>query len=256
MSDTTPLHCTAALAIECELAGAPPRAVLDRAQAGRYGDGLAADLLRLFPEVAELDLVCVGAVYDQAQLLRPGWPLHAALAGLDARFGSREASARVLAIGAHDAHFPDAALDPDTRLYGSAMLVMPWLLRGDAGRIAATGARLERELLDRGMAGAEFALLLRELLGVPIRHVRHLTAFDLCALACAQYEHAGLGALWQIVETALLAPERAQTFDLPEGGCLHWRTDGHVEAEAVADPRRLAQCAAILGAHGLELRAA
>jgi hypothetical protein len=255
MSDTAPLHCTAALAIECELAGAPPQATLDRARAERYGDALAADLLRLFPEIAELDLVCAGALYDQAQLLRPGWPLHAALAGLDARFGSRERSARVLAIGAHEGHFPDAALDPDPRLYGSAMLVMPWLLRGDAGRIAATGSLLERELLDRGMAGADFALTLRELLGVPIRHVRHLTAFDLCALACAQYEHAGLGPLWQIVETALLAPGREQTVELADGGRLHWRGD-HVEAGDLHDPRRLAQCAAILGAHGLEVRAA
>lgn len=256
MPDSSLLHCAAALAIECEQAGPPVAATLDRQHAERYGDALAGDLLRLFPDVADLDLVCVGAMYDQAQLLRPGWPLHAALAGLDARFGSAERPARVLAVGAHAGRFPDAALDPDTRLHGSAMLVMPWLLRGEPSRIATTGARLERELLDRGMAGADFALTLRELLGMPIRHVRHLTVFDLCALACAQYEHAGLGALWQIIETALLAPEREQVTTLPDGMRLRWRGGDGVEAEAVDDRRRFMQCAAILGAHGLTLREA
>ena len=238
------------VAIECEGAGIPPRVRLDRRHAELLVGQLAADLAAHVPAVRALDFVAVGAVYDQAQLLRPQWPLHAALAEALERL-PEAGGARVVALGAHEGRLPIAALEPESALFGSPLLVLPCLLAGRAETAAEVGRVLETELLERGLAGASFALAVGEAFGVRVSHARHLTTFDLCAMACAQYEHAGLAAIWEIIEAALLAPERAHSATLPNGDRLHWR-DGAAIADT-ADPRQLAQCRAILAAHGLAL---
>ena len=240
----------ALLAVECEAPGIPPRVVLDRTTAEALVEQLAADLASHLPDVRALDLVAVGALYDQAQLLRPQWPLHAALGDALTRLPTQR-GARVIAVGAHAGRMPVAALEPDHGLLGSPMLVLPWLLAGPPDMAAAIGRQFEQDLLERGLAGAALALALGDAFGVRVTHARHMTTFDLCALASAQYEHAGLGALWQIIEAALLAPDRAHTATLPNGDLLHWH-DGAASTDT-RDPRQLAQCRAILAAHGLVL---
>lgn len=238
------------VAVECEAPGVPPRTVVDRSRAEQLVGTLAADLAGHVPAVRALDLVAVGAVYDQAQLLRPQWPLHAALGDALARL-PEHGDPRVIALGTHAGHLPVATLEPETGLLGSPMLVLPWLLAGPVGIAAAVGRQFEHDLLERGLAGAALALALGDAFGVHITHARHMTTFDLCALASAQYQHAGLDALWQIIEAALLAPERAHSATLPNGDLLHWR-DGFASTDT-RDSRQLAQCRAILAAHGLVL---
>lgn len=245
------LHCPAVLAIECELAAVPALAMLDRVAAERFGTALSRDLARLVPGIESVDLVCSAALYDQAQILRPGWPVHAALADLRDRLAAGAIQASVMSIGAHAGRMPMPALEPDPRLHGSAMLLMPWLLRGERETITEITAQLERDLLDRGMAGASFALDLRDLLGFPIQHVRHMTVYDLCALTCAQYEHAGLASVWRIIENALLAGDREESTTLADGSTLHYGA-GEIVSDT-DDPRLRAQCRAILAAHGLAL---
>lgn len=243
-------HLMALVAVECETPGVPPTVMLDRATASVLADALAHDLARHIPEIRSLDFVFVGAFYDQAQLLRPQWPLHAALADALERL-PRDAGAHVVALGTHQGRLPLAALEPEKELLGSPMLVMPWLLSGPAGIIGAVGQRLEQELLDQGLIGAELALAIGEAFGVKTTHARHLTTLDLCALACAQYEHAGLGGLWQVIEAALLEPDQARSATLADGS--HLRHQGGVVHGDSTDRRQRAQNRAILAAHGLEL---
>lgn len=233
--------------------GAPPVTTLDRATASILADALAHDLAVHVPEIRELDFVFVGALYDQAQLLRPQWPLHAALADALERLPRGPGEGHVIALGAHEGRLPLATLEPDAGLLGSPMLVIPWLLSGAPEIIEKVGQRLERELLDRGLIGAELALAIGEAFGIKTAHARHLTTLDLCAMTCAQYEHADLGGIWQIIEAALLNPDQEQVAALSEGGALRYR-GGVVECDS-SDLRRLAQCRAIFAAHGLELTA-
>jgi hypothetical protein len=244
-------HVAALIAIECEAPGAPPRCVLDRGTAAALADAVAHDLATAVPEVNGLDFVFVGALYDQAQLLRPGWPLHATLADALERLPRGSDAAHVIALGAHEGKLPLKPLEPETALFGSPMLVVPWLLSGPSALVAAVGLRLERELLDQGLIGAELALAIGEAFGIKTTHARHMTTLDLCALACAQYEHAELGALWQVIEAALLKPDQDQLATLADGSVLHYR-QGRVECNS-QDQRRMAQTRAILAAHGLEL---
>lgn len=244
-------HVTALIAVECEIPGTPPRTTLDRDTAAILADAVAHDLAAQVAEIRALDFVFVGALYDQAQLLRPGWPLHAALTEALDRLPRDPGASHVVALGSRDSRMPLSALEPDRDLLGSPMLVMPWLLAGPGEVIGAVGQRLERELLDNGLIGAELALALGEAFGVKTAHARHMTTLDLCALACAQYEHAGLGALWQLIETALLRPGQVQTVHLDDGSVLRYG-DGVVHSDG-GDRRRIAHHRAILAAHGLDL---
>lgn len=244
-------HVTALLAIECAGPGVPAHPVLDRDEAERLVGMLAFDLARHAGAAAQLDLVAVGALYDQAQLLRPRWPLHAALADALERLPPAQGTGRVIALGAHQGQLPSSMLEPDAGLYGSPMLVLPWLLAGPPATVAEVGRQLEHELLERGLADAALSMAVADAFGLEVTHARHLTLFDLCALTCSQYQHAGLGALWQVIEVALLSPDCAETVALDADDTLAWR-DGRAHLHS-SDRTRQAQYRAILAAHGIAL---
>ena len=155
------------------------------------------------------------------------------------------------------------------------MRLLPWVLGGDAGIVAGVGDAFERDLLERGMAGAATALAAQERVGLRLEHARHLTVHDLAAMMALQYEHAGAGALWPILEAALLAPDSEQWLDAPPEPLLHyvdgearialfspagWRAryaaadtdDGdRLERRFEQFQARQRQFAAVLGAHGI-----
>ena len=237
-------------------------------------ESLALDLARVAPRAADCDLVLAAAHFDPAEALRPGWPLHRRLSELHARAPSANASgARIIAFGA-DAHGQvPLPLMAEPELRGGALRVLPFLLSG--AEAAAVRELLEAELLDRGMASARTALLAQDAFAARIEHARLLTLHDLAAMTALQYEHAGLGALWPVIETALLAPGAEAGVDAPPeprvryaGKVAHleipsptrWQcdfaaTDLDPERAArgyAAYEARLRQFAAVLTAHGIE----
>jgi hypothetical protein len=274
-----------ALALELAPGTAPARAVLGQEDAGRLAGLIGHDLALLAPEAAApaltaLDLVVAGAHFDPAELLRPGWPLHRRLQELHARapraFEPPGFESRVIAFGADARGEVPPPLRAEPELLGGPMRVVPFLLVGDPDAVQAVGTTLERELLDRGMARAETALHAQEGFAARIEHARYLTAWDLAALTAMQYRHAGLDALWALLETALLAPAQEAWLDAPPEPLLRY-ADGEVRmlvfdrddwraryAADETDPARLdrgfahfrarqRQFGAILGAHGIEV---
>ena len=109
--------------------------------------------------------------------------------------------------------------------------------------------RFERKLLDGGMGSSELALALQDAFGIQVRHVQHLTVFDLCAVTCAQYEHAGFGPVWQLIENALLTPDRDHHVEV-DG--QDWRGHGsHVLVQGNSPAS--GHYRAILAAHGIRV---
>ncbi len=249
---------------------------LPQAQAGLLGERMAHDLAEFAPDAAQLQLAAVAAHYDAIELLRPGWPLHRELARLAARApGDGAAGGRMVVFGAHDGQLPEALRPADDYL-GGPLRLLPFVLDGDAVTAASVGEAFERDLIERGMAGAGTALLAQEAFGLRIEHARYLTLHDLAAMMALQYDHAGLAALWPVIETALLAPGQEQWLDAPPEPMVHyvdgearialftptaWRARYADDADA-GDSGRLArrfeqfqgrqrQFAAVLGAHGI-----
>ena len=79
-------HCALVVAIEFPVpeSGVParPNSYFERALAQPLANQLAFELGKQLPSLDGLGLVWMAACYDQAQILRPGLPIHAALAAL------------------------------------------------------------------------------------------------------------------------------------------------------------------------------
>ena len=215
------LSCLGALALELSPGTSPGRVLVDQAEAGELAGLMARDLARFVPAAAALDLGLVAALFDPVELLRPGWPRHAEIERLIAQAPAR-GEARVIAFGARDGVLP-ASLSPEPDYAGGPLRLLPFVLRGDGATMAQVGAALEETLLETGMAGADTALQAQRSFGATIEHARYLTAHDLAAMTAMQYEHAGLAALWPLIETALFAPEEECVLDAPPEPRVWWR---------------------------------
>ena len=216
--------CPALLALELDAGSVPAQLVLDRDAAAELASLIAADLARLVPGADELGLALLGAVYDQAQILRPGWPIYAELAEHYTRaMRIHGDDVPVFALAAHDGQMPSPTLQPERELLGGTMLLIPWILIGDATRAGAVGKLMERDFVAKGEAGAATADWLMRHFGLRLQHARYLTRNDLCALASVQLEHAGFGALWQLLEGALLAPEQTEEAISASGQSFFYR---------------------------------
>lgn len=255
--------------------GQPPReAALAVARAGDVAELLGRDLVALAPAAAGCDLALLGAHFDPAEVLRPGWPVHRRVQELLQRAPGRGQGARAIGFGADAAGEVPLPLHCDPALAGGGLRVLPFVLQGED--VEAVATVLEAELLDRGMASAGLALALQDGLGASIEHARLLSLHDLLAMTALQYENAGLAPLWTLLEAALLEPDAEAWLDrAPEP--LARYGDGEVRialmdpvawharnAPAEADAARLErgfalfqarqrQFAAVLGAHGIDV---
>ncbi len=265
------ISCPGVLALECSTDTLPARPVLDRDDAETLAGHIAADLATLLPDLSDTRLAVAGALFDAAQLLRPGFPAWATLDELAARLPRERGG--IVALGARDGRMPVQPLTPDPRLAGSPMLYLPWTVQADPERGRTLGEAMEVELVGRGEAGPRTADFLMRTLDMRLEHARYLSRHDLLAMTCVQYEHAGLAPLWTTLEAALLSPYAEEATvsarGLPmryAGGAVHvasplaqLRATRH---ESTADAAHtlagwvfeLRQYAAVLAAHQLPLR--
>lgn len=263
------LHCLGALAVELAPAAGLARTTLDRTAADALAGLIAFDLQRLLPGIDALDGVFAGALFDPAELLRPGWPVHAGLIELaQAVPGAR--GSRVIAFGTADGEMPVPSLQPDPGLEGGPLRLLPFVLVGDERDAQAVGQAMEEKLLDTGMTLATTALALQDAFGCKLEHARFMSIHDLCALVAVQYQHAGLEPVWRMIEVALLAPGATEWLREP-GEPVAVHTHGTLriadpdyaawEAQYLPQPvdradyqrsrMRLRQWVSILAAHGI-----
>jgi hypothetical protein len=258
------------LALERVAGDLPPPLSLSRDEAAELAELVAADLHALVPQVAEVRLALVGALFDPVELLRPGFPVWATLDEL-ARRVPRGQLDNVVAFGSHEGRMPAQPLEPSPIFADGPMRLLPISLLAPEALAAELSEQLEIQLVGRGEAGALTSDWLIRTLGVPLEHVRYLSRNDLLALTCVQYEHVNLAPLWTLLEAALLTPYREESAMSARGLTLHY-AQGKVSAQSPTqwlarqpdnDPSRthefagmvfeLRQYAALLDAHQLPL---
>ena len=263
------------LALELGEGPAPATRMLPTEAAAALAGFVAGDLVRLLPGVEALGLGLAAALFDQAQLLRPGWPAFSRLAMLyDEHVRGRDPAA-VVAFGTSGDAMVDAALVPESTLDADSLLLLPFTLRGEAGAVHELGERMESDLGESGLAAAATALFLSHALSVKVEHARYMTRDDLCALCALQLEHAGLGPAWLLIEGALFPPGATREQTALTGQRMR-RTATGVELElldlaawlrgpaALVDPdgrtdaflawqREQRRLAALFEAHGLQI---
>lgn len=221
MSRSDPTLCPALLAVELAQPAPAQTLRLPTEQAAALVDAVSSDLARLVPGVEGAGLALAGALYDPAQALRPGWPLHQALARLYRAEPRTRATPQVMAFGTAGGRMAGPLLEPEPGFEGGLLRVAPFVLLAEAPLAQSLGDTMERDFESRGLAGAAVDLFLRQALGLEVVHARYLTHHDLCALTALQLDHAGHGAIWQLVEAALFAPAGSESVTLATGQRLH-----------------------------------
>ena len=251
---TPTFSCHGAFALELSPGTGVARDLLGADAAGALAALVSRDLAKLAPEAAGLDLALLAGLFDPVELLRPGWPLHRELERLVAQAPGADGG-RVIAFGAGGGGTGSASgagggadegpgdapanLRPDPDFAGGALRLLPFVLRGEATLASRVSENLEAILLDTGMAGADTALLAQEAFGATIEHARYLTVHDLTAMIAMQYENVGLGALWPVLETALLSPGQECWLDQPPEPMVHLM-DGQARIAMLDDDAWLA----------------
>ena len=258
-------HDGLVLAVEL---GAEARAAalrLGLESASLLADHVALDLQRLAPGVQSVGVALSAALYDQAQLLRPGFPIYTDLERLyRADAGERDDVPHIVAFGTSADRMASQTLEPDPRLVGGPLLFIPIALVEHAVPIAPLLRFLDEELENTGLADARTALYLAEAFSLPVEHARYLTRTDLCALCAVQLEHAGLGAAWTLIEAALFGGPDSETITTLAGqriefvaGRAQLPSPRYVDFAHDADAslldalRELRQYAALLEAHAI-----
>jgi hypothetical protein len=215
MSIDESLNCFGALALEVSPRAADAHGpvqfdlgseALERAAAAPLLEPILIDLQRLLPGAASLDLGLAMAIFDPAELLRPGWPVFTTLADLLIGAPGERGQARVVSFSASEGRMPAAGLQPDPSLRGGPLRLLPFVLRGGAEQVTEVGGQMESELMEKGMAAAATALAAQSAFGLQLEHARYLSLHDLCAMTAMQYEHAGLAPVWRLLEAALFSP--------------------------------------------------
>ena len=234
---TPTLSCHGAFALELSPGTGVARDLLAADAAGALASLVSRDLAKLVPEAAGLDLALLAGLFDPVELLRPGWPLHRELERLVAQAPGADGG-RVIAFGAGSGDAP-ANLRPDPAFAGGALRLLPFVLRGEASLAIGVAENLEAMLLDTGMAGADTALLAQDAFAATIEHARYLTLHDLAAMIAMQYDNVGLGALWPVLETALLSPGQECWLDQPPEPMLRL-ADGQARIAMLDDDAWLA----------------
>lgn len=206
------------------------RLTLSRDEAAELAELIAADLHTLVPQIGSARLALAGALFDQVELLRPGFPVWATLDEL-ARRVPRGTLDNVVAFGTHDGHMPAPPLEPSAAFADGPMRLMPLSLLAPELLAEELSQELEVQLVGRGEAGTLTADWLMRTLDIRLQHVRYFSRNDLLALTCVQYEHVNLAPLWTLLEAALLTPERAESVLSARGLAWHY-AQGKVLAQS------------------------
>jgi hypothetical protein len=217
----------------------------DRSLAQGLANQLAFELAKHLPNIEGLGLVWMAAVYDQAQLLRPGFPVFRALSELYKAGLSVGQLPQVLTLQARRAQAPLPTLQVDERLLGGPMVLVPICLLGSESQIDTAQALLETKLLDSGLTDARTALFLNQALGADAEHARLMTLDDLAALTAIQLENMDFADVWRAVEYQLFTlreiPADSEYLAI-QGGLLKINLQSTTEADfSEANLARLAQ---------------
>lgn len=200
-------------------------AVLDPGQAARVLAHIATDLYEVLPATSKCTLSMAGALFDQAQVLRPGLPVFGALEALW-QAGAEQGHTN-MAFGAEDRQMPHPQLQPDLNIAPGALQLLPMLLRCPTGDDVAEAIDIDSQFTQHGQLSRATTGSLQEHFQVAIRHTRFMSVAHLGKLLRRQLEHYGFLPLWELLDAALNPPGDSLEVHTAQGARFKWQ-DGVV----------------------------
>jgi len=204
---------------------ARPR-LLSQGDTGQLLAHLSADLASLLPGFESFRLVTVGALFDQTQVLQPGYPLTNGLEQLLQQAAKGPPGSHI-ALGAENGHIPLESLQPGKDIPLGLLQLLPMLLQGHPDRVRDLATTMEHRFIERGQVSAHTANWLESAFGIRISHARFMTLMDLSAMFRLQLEHFGFLPLWQLLDAALNLRSEPMEVAADSGQIFTWR-DGAV----------------------------
>jgi len=184
---------------------------------------LSTDLAGQFGEIKSFALCMAGALFDQTELLRPGFPVFGALEEiLAASFQGQEFQPRLLSLGADDGRLPRPELQPSEQVPLGVLLTLPLVVGGGPKGIESLGQAMEHRFMESGQLSAHSARALEAQFGIAVNHARFMTVTDLNAMLRLQLEHFGFLPLWQLLDTAINQPEETLAVEGRGGQQFKW----------------------------------
>jgi hypothetical protein len=201
-------------------------ALLDQGGTGQVLAHLAADLASLFPGAASFPLAMPGALFDQTQLLRPGFPVYRRL---ENQLQANPETDR-LGLGADHGKMPWPELEPETAIPLGTLLLLPLVIGGPGDAVREIATQMEHRFLESGQVSAHTAQGLEAHFGVSVNHARFMTVTDLHAMLRLQLEHFGFLPLWELLYAALDEEPGPRQVTGGGGQRFEWR-DGAVHCQ-------------------------
>jgi hypothetical protein len=197
--------------------GIPP-APLNVATATALAGHLAKDLDRILGGIRHVGLLIPGALYDQTEILQPGFPLTETLAKLyPSSSHPDDFTPQLIALGTDSGFFPVAAINPLRRPGSGPLLLLPFCFVGQADDISALARHMEDILLQSGEVSQATSEAVQQAFGVQALNLSFSTLSDLCALLRMQLESNELLPLWQLLEHTWFQRAEALTVNLADG---------------------------------------
>jgi hypothetical protein len=202
-------------------------ACLDASNAEQLLAHVASDLNTLLPDISACSLITAGALYDQTQVLRPGYPVFKALESVAAKRGVSTFKPRLVSVGARQGKLPDEALQPLDDIPLGLLQLLPLVVQGPAGLVSELGRAMEYRFLEEGQLSPHSALWMESAFGISINHARLMTLTDLNAMLRLQLDHFGFLPLWELLDAALSGEGEEISVRGRAGQTFEWR-DGQV----------------------------
>lgn len=198
-------------------------AVLHNRDAEQLLSHIAADLTSLLPEVSGCSLITAGALFDQTQLMRPGFPAFEALEDVSISDRADRFRARLVSIGAKDGALPVSALQPLDNIPLGMLQLLPVVVHGPAELVENLGQAMEYRFLEEGQLSARTAAWMQGAFDVDIAHARLMTLTDLNAMLRLQLDHFGFLPLWELLDAALNGVPEQLSVSGSGGQQFEWR---------------------------------
>ena len=184
---------------------------------------IAADLQALVPEISRCSLIATGALYDQTQILRPGYPVFSALENAANQVDPKAFKPGLVSIGARDGKMPVSELQPMADIPLGLLQLLPIVIHGPAEQIDQLATIMEHRFLEQGQLSAHSATWLQTAFDVSLLHARLMTLTDLNAMLRLQLEHYGFLPIWELLDAALYERNDPLTVTSASGKTWQWQ---------------------------------
>ena len=201
-------------------------ALLEKAAAEQVLAHISTDLTSAFPDVSRCSLSMAGALFDQTQVLRPAFPVYAALETLQQSSNpGSDFQARLLSIGSSEGRMPVQDLQPFEDIPLGLLQILPLLVSGPAEYLGGLKVEMEHRFLEHGQVSAHTAKALESQFQISINHARFMTITDLNAMLRLQLEHYGFLPLWELLDAAMTGTADKLEIKTPGGLVFKWQDE-------------------------------